>query len=51
MAEGNATQTYLIVHPEALLRALDLVEQGHPATDVMASILDIARENTEEDDE
>lgn len=50
MAEGM-TQTYLIVHPESLLKALDLVEQGLPATDVMAMILDIARENMEEDDE
>lgn len=44
MAEGM-TRKYLIVDPAALLRALEMVEEGVSAFDVMTAILDVAEES------
>lgn len=46
--EESHTQKWLIVKPEALLWALEEVEEGRPATDVLLEVLDIANDLPED---
>lgn len=50
MPEGMK-ETWLVVHPASLLMALELVEQGESATEVMMTIIDLAKASMEEDEE
>ena len=43
--------TWLVVHPESMLYALELVEQGEPAIDVMTKVIDWAHASMEDEDE
>lgn len=48
---SETKQIWLVVHPESLLYALECVEQGETAIEVMQHIVDLAHENMEEDEE
>jgi len=43
--------TWLVVHPESMLYALELVEQGERAIDVMEKVVDWAHSSMEDDDD
>lgn len=40
--------TWLVVHPASMLHALELVEEGETAEEVMMHVLDWAHESMEE---
>ena len=44
-------ETWLVVHPASLLAALEKVEAGYPASEMMFHILDVAKASMEEDEE
>ena len=46
---ADEKQTWLVVHPASLLWALELVESGQKAEDVMLLALDLAKQSMEED--
>ena len=45
----NILITWLVVHPASMLHALELVEDGETAEEVMMHVLDWAHESMEED--
>jgi len=47
----NMKATWLVVHPESMLYALELVEKGEPAVDVMTKVIDWAHASMEDDDD
>ena len=49
--DANGLTTFLVVHPTSLLWALEEVEAGRSASDVMLEVIDIAQENKAEEDE
>ena len=46
----NGVSTFLVVHPSSMLWALEEVERGRTAQDVMFEVIDIAHENKEDED-
>lgn len=45
---GPIKQVWLVVRPDALLEALEQVERGTPAVEVMQYVLDLAHQSAEE---
>lgn len=48
MTDKGALITWLVVHPASMLHALELVEKGETAEEVMLHVLDWAAESMEE---
>lgn len=46
---NDMKSTWLVVHPTSMLMALEMVEQGEPAIEVMAKVVDWAHDSMEED--
>ena len=45
----DMNSTWLVVHPKSMLMALEMVENGQSAIDVMTQVVDWAHDSMEED--